>query len=557
MFALGIEFLTGTAVMTAAVTRDEAEWPPHPARVFMALVAAHYETRPLPEDGEHAAAAWAVERAALEWLEQQGPPAMQCLLIPPEHRRTIPKVYVPVNDASMSTKPEKVKVGEMRAALGVMPAFRSRQERTFPAVHVGWGAPECFVHLVWADVEPPSDVASALERLSAKVTRVGHSSSLTRVWVADPAGVPAPTLMPIKAPSRRRASHNLRSIMPGFLAELDRRYNADEIEAFFALGEQIEATQGQARERAKEAFMQRFGEAWKRTASPPVRLRPSIGIAHPYALADSPERPVLETVFDSELLILTKQDGRVLGLESTNLLLELLRGALLTGSEAAPEWFMGHQADGRATESPHLALLPLAYVGAEHADGHIMGFALAFPRAVAEEDRAEQLRRTLFDERGLERPLTLKTNSLGDWTLLREDRSSPPLALRNETWTQPSTVWASVTPVVLDRHPKRDPVTERVAWREEVATSIVESCRRIGLPAPVAVDVDKTSWHRGAPRSRPGPNGMPWLASKTGAPRQQVHVLLQFDSEVRGPVLLGAGRYRGYGVCKPLGFPAK
>ena len=50
---------------------------------------------------------------------------------------------------------------------------------------------------------------------------------------------------------------------------------------------------------------------------------------------------------------------------------------------------------------------------------------------------------------------------------------------------------------------------------------------------------------------------MPWLTSKTGHAKQQVHVLLEFGGEVQGPVLLGAGRYRGYGLCKPLGYPGK
>ena len=122
-------------------------------------------------------------------------------------------------------------------------------------------------------------------------------------------------------------------------------------------------------------------------------------------------------------------------------------------------------------------------------------------------------------------------------------------------------MWASVTPVVLDRHPKHDPSSargsEREAWRQEVAESVIESCGRIGLPAPVRIDIDKTSWHRGAPRARPGPGGMPWLSSKTGHAKQQVHVLLEFGCEVQGPVLLGAGRYRGYGLCKPLGYPDK
>jgi CRISPR-associated protein Csb2 len=108
--------------------------------------------------------------------------------------------------------------------------------------------------------------------------------------------------------------------------------------------------------------------------------------------------------------------------------------------------------------------------------------------------------------------------------------------------------------VVLDRHPKHDQRTERVQWREEVVASIAKSCELQGLPVPDLIDLDKTSWHRGAPRSRPGPDGMPWLPSKEGSVhRQQVHVLIQFPCEVQGPLLLGAGRFRGYGLCKPLG----
>lgn len=143
---------------------------------------------------------------------------------------------------------------------------------------------------------------------------------------------------------------------------------------------------------------------------------------------------------------------------------------------------------------------------------------------------------------------------LGTWTLRREERSLPPLALRSATWCEPSSVWASVTPMVLDRHPKHDQQIERAQWRDEVAASIAQSCERQGLPKPKLIDVDKTSWHRGVPRSRPGPSGMPWLPGKEGtAPRQQMHVLIQFPCEVQGPLPLGAGRFRGYGLCKPLG----
>jgi CRISPR-associated protein Csb2 len=40
MFALGAELLMGRAIITRWDNREEPEWPPHPDRVFMALVAA-------------------------------------------------------------------------------------------------------------------------------------------------------------------------------------------------------------------------------------------------------------------------------------------------------------------------------------------------------------------------------------------------------------------------------------------------------------------------------------------------------------------------------------
>ncbi len=557
MFSLGIEFITGSAVMTAAASREEAEWPPHPARIFMALVAAHYETKPLPADDKHEQSSWADERRALEWLEQQGAPSLSCPTISKMQRRTVVKQYVPVNDTTLPRNPAAVKQSEIRAELGVMPSLRSRQERTFPSVSLGLDASDRLVHLIWSNAILPAELAKPFNRLTQKVIRVGHSSSLVHLWIAESETVPQPNLVPQGTHPRKRSPWNFRSIAPGLLAELDQRFNSTEIDLFFDLSETIQTTSGKAKNAAKERFKEHFNEEWRSSLPTPVRLRPVIGFSQAYEEPHGQEIPALKTVFDTELLILAKSDGPVLGLEATNSLMEALRGTLLQGSEPAPEWFSGHRSSGEFSELPHLALLPLPYVGSEYADGHVMGLALAFPRAVSPEERAKQLKRILYDERGLEKELILKLGKLGEWSLLREERSSPPLSLRTETWTGESTVWASVTPVVLDRHPKHDPANpkERQAWRNEVADSIRESCARIGLPAPLVIDVDKTSWHRGSPRSYPGPGGMPWIASKTGTARQQVHVLLQFDQPVQGPVLLGAGRYRGYGLCKPLGLP--
>jgi CRISPR-associated protein Csb2 len=370
--------------------------------------------------------------------------------------------------------------------------------------------------------------------------------------------IPAPLYESNEMPIRTRQGVQLRIPAPGLLAELDQCFNASEIDAFFDLSEAIAIKIGKAKEQAKAAFEEHFGTAWNKSVSPPVRLRPSLGRTAHYSRTDEMKASIVASNFDSELLILGKQEGPVLGLESTLALTAALRGYLLQGGEDKPEWFTGHSAPGLPSTGGHMALFPLPFVGAEHADGHILGLAMAFPRTVPIAERATCLHEKLFALSGDDLEPELQMGNLGKWTLRREERSLPPLALRSTTWCGPSSVWASVTPVVLDRHPKCDLRIERRQWRDEVVAIISQSCERQGLPKPELVDVDKTSWHRGAPRSWPGSGGMPWLAVKEGtARRQQTHVLIQFPCEVLGPVLIGAGRFRGYGFCKPLGLLPK
>jgi CRISPR-associated protein Csb2 len=159
MFALGIDFMTSVAVMTGAASRERPEWPPHPARVFMAFVAAHYDSGPLPEDGAEVFAAWTQERTALEWLERQGAPEMRW---PEATPRNVVKVYVPVNDPVVPQKVGQLRTSEMRSLLSVMPDQRSRQERTFPCVHIEGAEPECF----FRDFVPPRHHCASGDRAS-------------------------------------------------------------------------------------------------------------------------------------------------------------------------------------------------------------------------------------------------------------------------------------------------------------------------------------------------------------------------------------------------------
>lgn len=71
---------------------------------------------------------------------------------------------------------------------------------------------------------------------------------------------------------------------------------------------------------------------------------------------------------------------------------------------------------------------------------------------------------------------------------------------------------------------------------------------RIGLPKPRDVIVTHVSAHVGVPPSF----AFPRLKRKDGSERRHSHAILVFDEAVCGPVLTGAGRFRGlewFGQC--------
>lgn len=537
MLTLGIEYLTGHAVATSTGDRTLAEWPPHPGRIFMAMAAAYFETRPDSAEAS-AIAEWEEEANALRWLERQDAPKIQA----GDHDvRKVVEVYVPPNDMGATKKT-------------VVPAFRTnRQPRTFPKVRPH----ENTVYLQWQNTSLAPETRSALERLCAKVIRVGHSSSLVRMWVESSEEATSFNWIPEENASTRTTGHvqRMRVTSEGCLNYLSEQYNGEAVDKFYDFTVRIQSTKGKQQKQIKAEFEEAFGVSWKASLSAPTSRRPVLSMTRAYRRTETTTEdsaPTSESFFDDQLLVLDKREGPVLGLESTWQLLTALRGAIEKSAAPTPEWISGHQADGKPSEKPHLALLPLGFVGHDHADGHLLGVALAFPRDVPLNERGKLVGRLLYDAKGMPKDLRLTMGKLGVWTLGEEQRPAPPLALRPATWTGASKVWASISPVVLDQHPKNDPRKDRVAYLAEVRAIVAASCRRIGLPDPVEIDIDKTPWHLGAPRAKPGPDGFPLMPQRPGGPnRRQVHVWLRFDRPIVGPVILGAGRYRGYGFCKP------
>lgn len=485
MFSLGIHYLNGWAMATHPSSRERAEWPPHPDRVFMALVAASMET----DGGED-------EAAALEWLETLGPPT---IFHSAATDRTPVTTFVPINDER-----SPMKKGKALMPSGSMPIGRDRQPRQFPLA-----LPETpFVHLLWKDAAPPHDVATALGGLAAKVTSVGHSASLVQMWVSQEEPKTLEPKLRELVPRESGAQHRLRVFGPGRLRHLRDR---------FATG------------------LRPTPSLWEGYGPPPQAVS---------------RDPWPHSHFRSDLLILRQRKGRKFGIESTLILTEALRGAVMSGCpmQPPPEWISGHQPDGRPSqrERGHIAFLPLPFVGRKHATGHLLGLALAVPEDIPDAEQAACFAPLFFNldpETGEYKPFKLWVGKFGEMELQVDEGSEERQALRSETWTRPAKRWATVTPIALDRHAKSSQGTD------EIAASIADGCVRVGLPRPIDVIPTAVSLFEGVPVNR----DMPRIRRRRddGLIRQ-THAIMTFPSEVVGPVLVGAGRYRGYGFCRPL-----
>jgi len=430
------------------------------------------------------------EREALEWLERQPAPV---ILASEAFPRAAATVFVPPNDDAPTSTNRR---GQPRQLV------RERQPRQFPAC-----IPENpVVRLVWP-APPPSCVADALAALCRDTSYLGHSASLIRCTLRHEASA-------ANGLAARRVPY------PGRLAELERAFKD--------------------------------------------QRRPSPGASRTPPPPPPPNAPA--SVFGAEWIVLAhaggfRPDALAAPLACKALLRTVQSGY---GPRQVPSWVSGHDPDGTPTVSPHLAALPLLDAGWEWSQGRLMGLALVLPRDLEERvakaldpQRAEADQDALAEEerffaalgrinRGGAESLEIALHLPGgrEWRLRREALPKAH-SLRPERYASKAELWASVTPIALDRHPKAD---------GEAESGIAEACRRIGLPQPVRVVLAQHSAIRGAPSIRDG-SAQTWTRWRMPPPlagRRLTHAVIAFETPVGGPVMLGAGRFSGLGLCLPL-----
>jgi CRISPR-associated protein Csb2 len=479
MLAIRCQFLQGTYRASPPGRLSDSEWPPHPARLHIALTAAGWAWggATFPEAAAD----------ALRWLERQPPPEVVVPLIdPPE--RTPATTFVPRN---LSTREVSALHGHLRS--GRLAAFqrgRGRVARVFPTRVVG----DSPIWFVWPSAVPDGAVADALDRLAGELQYLGssHSPVAGAAFVGDDLDVfEADGGTPLVA-NPSGSGGNLRVASVGLTDELI------------------------------------AGRFESRTAA----LGPTI----PYGPKDDvrpTERTPTRGPFES-LLVAHRVSGLALTLSHAVALTEALRTACLSqAGDAAPAALHGHGAH------PHAAFLALPNVGGAYSDGTVMGLAVALPQVTPAADR--EAIRTAFGR------VTLLNVANGQlkWRIGAADGSDLPWALQAGRWIGPATRWATVTPVIPDRHPK-----PRRGFSLEDAIS--KSFENALLPRPAKIEVWPAPLLSGAlpanSHQRPGRLNGP-----------ATHVTVTFDERVVGPIAVGKGRYRGLGLFAPIspGGPAE
>jgi len=373
-------------------------------------------------------------------------------------------------------------------AITALPERRRRQERHFPACVPA----DPVVRWLWS-AEPGDAVADALDALARDTSYLGHSSSLIRC-----------TVRRVAALGTTVAAH--RVAYPGRLAELERGFKAGQ--------------------------------------------RPSPGASLTSIPAASPAPPA--SVFGTDWIVFAHAEGWRPDAVAAALLGKTLLKAVQSGyaPHRAPAWVSGHQADGALLAAPHLAVLPLLDAGWTWSQGRLMGIALALPRALegsatAEEDGLFQALARINRNGPDSLQIALHLPGGQEWRLQREAMPTAK-SLQPDRYAATARIWASVTPIALDRHPKAE---------GDVAASIKAACQRIGLPEPLRVIASKHAAIRGAPSARPGGAAPDWTGWRLPGPltgRRLTHAVIEFEKPVAGPVLLGAGRFVGLGLCLPL-----
>ena len=462
MLAISVELLHGTfrgdpdgTANTGRLARGE--WPPSPARLFAALVAA---------DGTRQNCR-VTDGAELAWLERLPPPVVHAHARP-WHQRLEPR-YVVRHESSASKSTHQEYVGRW----GALNRSGVRVSPRHPDIVYSWN-----------EESPPESIIRALQQRAARVGYLGASDSPVRLRVV--------TRMP--------AANN-----GAFVPDPQ----GDEV---------IDVT-----ESGHLQLLDRMYDEWsERGASVSRQQFPALRHGVRY------RSPSSATTVDRGGVVAWLRLGTAVTGRRISAVTVLFKEAVLSQHQRIhgepPAVLHGHGFSANGYEIARYLALP--DVGYRWSRGRIHGLALWLPPGCD-----FTARRMAVDAAVAIRRLTGRGVDVS--VAPREDEARP-LAALPDRWLHPSRGWATAFPAIHERRRALN-LAEVARW-----------CQHAGLPEPVAFRSTRTPLVFGAVDlapvevNRPGRPALPYS-----------HVELRFTRPVPGPVVIGSGRQRGFGLCVP------
>jgi len=368
-----------------------------------------------------------------------------------------------------------------------IPERRSKQVRWFPA----FTPTEPYVWFIWNETPGIERHFSAIQRIAENVAYLGHSMSPVRIKVGSLA--PSPTLIPDEF-----GSIMLRTTGKGRLQHLENVYDLRKDN---------------------------------------TTIQPRLGRVTRYRIVNAPQVQHPASVFYYAYVFKFIRGGNFPPESAERLITTIRKAVMELYPNPVPDIISGHDALGKPLQKPHLAVAPFLDVGHPYADGHIMGFAIWLPY-----DASTDVIETLEDALSDFNSLTL--GKLGRWEVRRvtgDIAARAAKGLRLETYTQFHDTWASVTPVLFGKYPKKS----QIGPGKDGGKVFAELCEMIGLPKPIEARIGPVSAFLGTPMASE------FMPPKKFESRLRAHAWIRFSEPVQGPVIIGAGRFFGFGLCRP------
>ena len=437
---------------------DRVEWPPHPDRVYAALVNAAYATLE-PERF----------RPLLHWLASLTPPGIQAPEAHPwnGHTQFVPVKIQPAASGDFYLKAPKP---ENSVSLG-------RLDLTY----------------IWSEAAPTLEQCGLMRELLGNIGYLASPRNMATGELAEDPG--SPDFVP--APD---GDYTLRVPHPHRLEALEKQHR-------------IRVEEGRVNYVDPGVLWAGYRKAAPRSGLP--RLTNAFERVALFRLLDAPDlihlRELAEGIRNRLVACAADQLGQV------------------------PNWIHGH-ADPGQRFVPHVALAPRAAVNHPRADGRLPGMALLLPITERYDPHRALIAQVLSHP-------DLQEFTLGLTRVFLQLHETRQLRATQETpYTEPSRVWATVSPVMIDRFPTR---------HESLESILSLMCEREGFPLQGAeIRYQVNPFVTGVP-----PVSQFLRRHSNYHKRPSFHLRIELAQPVPGPVTLGTTRYLGLGHF--IGLPAR